>query len=423
MTVESSRDRQVPQQVAVIDTGRLYQELRRRQRWLEASGEITVQLLEGSNPAEVLHLVAHRALELTAADYTLIAVPVVSGTAEIRELTVAVCVGMGADTITGRTIPLSGTTTGAVFADHLPRNVDRLALDLADGLGIDFGPALALPLLTGGAVAGVLLAVRSTGAAPFDEAQLQVVASFANQAALVLQHAENQSARRALEIVAERDRIARDLHDHVIQRLFAIGLALQSTRRRSCAPEVDHRLAEHIDQLQEVIHDVRAAIFDLHADEPGTPSLPAAVRTTVAELTGDTPISATVRLSGPLDGLPAATRNHAEAVVREAVSNTVRHADAQRVTVSVSIDADLTITVADDGVGIPDTVPRSGLRNLAERAAECGGTFAVHVPRGGGTELRWTVPLPAATDDRATARAFRHFPAPSGPSTMESTAG
>jgi signal transduction histidine kinase len=380
----------------MLDNSRLYEELRRRQRWLDASGEITVHLLEGSDPAEVLRLIAHRALELTGADYTLIAVPNPAAPADALELTVAVCIGMGADTITGRTIPLSGSTSGAVYADQLPRNVDTLAMDLADGLGIDFGPALALPLQAGGMVAGVLLTLRTAGAAPFDEAQLRVVASFADQAALVLRHAENETARRRLEVVADRDRIARDLHDHVIQRLFAIGLSLQSTRRRSQQlPEVNKRLGEHIDQLQDIIHEVRSAIFDLHDDDTDEPSLAAVVRSIVAELTADTQMQTTIHLPGTFTGIPPAVRHHAEAVVREAVSNVVRHAAARRLTVTVSVDANLTINVVDDGSGIPDSVARSGLQNLAERATECGGIFRVHAPVEGGTDLLWSVPVNA----------------------------
>ena len=378
----------------VVDDSRLYEELDRRQRWLDASSEITVHLLEGSDPVEVLRLIAHRALELTGADYTLIALPNPAAPADALELTVAVCIGMGADTITGRTIPLSGSTSGAVYADQLPRNVDKLALDLAEGLGIGFGPALALPLRAAGLVAGVLLTLRTAGAAPFDEAQLRVAASFADQAALVLRHAENETARRRLEIVADRDRIARDLHDHVIQRLFAVGLSMQSTRGRSQQlPEVNGRLGEHIDQLQDIIHEVRSVIFDLHDDETGEAVWAAAVRSIVAEFTRDTELQTTMDLSGTLTDVPSALRHDAEAVIREAVSNVVRHAHAQHVTVAVSADPDLTIHVVDDGIGIPGPVARSGLKNLADRAAEGGGSFRVHAPPAGGTDLWWSVPV------------------------------
>lgn len=378
-----------------IDNARLYEEVRRRQRWLEASGEITVELLAGTDPAEALRLIANRALELTAADYTLIALPrVPDEPGTISELEVAVCVGMGADTITGRRIPLRGTTTGAVFADHVPRNVDRLAVDLAAGVGLNFGPALALPLRTSDSIAGVLLAVRSAGAAAFDESQLQVVASFADQAALALQYAESQTARRKLEVLADRDRIARDLHDHVIQRLFAIGLSLQSTKSRSQSPEITGRISDNIDQLQEIIQDIRTAIFDLQTDSADSPTLRTAVRKLINELTADTALRTTIRISGPLDVVPAALAQHAEAVVREAVSNTVRHAQARRLTVTISVQDDLIVDVMDDGSGVPGTVARSGLHNLAQRAAEAGGTFTLAQPNGGGTQLTWSVPLP-----------------------------
>lgn len=379
-----------------IDNARLYEEVRRRQRWLEASGEITVELLGGADPVEALRLIAVRAMELTAADYTLIALPdgSVDPPAGVTELRVAVCVGMGAESITGLKVPVSGTTTGAVFTDHVPRNVDRLALDLASGLGIDFGAALALPLRTSGSIAGVLLAVRTSGAASFDESQLQVVASFADQAALALQYAESQAARRRLEVLADRDRIARDLHDHVIQRLFAIGLSMQSTRRRSEFPEITSRIVEHINQLQEVIQEIRTAIFDLHADSSGGPTLRAAVKKAVTELSADVRLRTTIRMTGPLDVVPAALAQHAEAVVREAVSNAIRHAHADQLTVTISVEDDLVVDVTDDGVGIAETVARSGLHNLAERAAELGGTLQVQHLHGCGTRLVWSVPLP-----------------------------
>lgn len=379
-----------------IDNAQLYEDVRRRQRWLEASAEITVELLDGTDPVEALRLIAGRAMELTAADYTLIALPddANESPATSTELTVAVCVGMGADNITGRKIPVSGSTTGAVFTDHVPRNVDKLALELAEGLGIEFGPALALPLGTGQVTSGVLLAVRATGSTTFDEHQLQVAALFADQAALALQYTQSQKARRELEMLADRDRIARDLHDHVIQRLFAIGLAMQNTHRRSKSPEIAERLTENIDQLQEVIQDIRAAIFDLHTEPADTPKLRAVLGKAISELTEEAPLRTVTRMTGPLEVVPARLAQHAEAVVREAVSNAVRHAHARQVTITISVDDNLTIDVADDGIGIPATPARSGLRNLSHRASESGGTCAVEQNPGGGTHVVWSAPLP-----------------------------
>jgi signal transduction histidine kinase len=379
-----------------VDNARLYEEARRRQRWLEATGEVTAELLGASDPTEVLRLIANRARELTGADYTLIAVPddLEVAPSEIAELTVAVCAGMDPDTVTGRKIPIAGSTSGAVFADHVPRSVPSLAFGLADGVGAEFGPALALPLGAGESISGVLLAVRAPGSAGFDEHQLQVVSLFADQAALALQRAESQSARQELEVLADRDRIARDLHDHVIQRLFAIGLAMQGTHRRATSPAVAGRLAEHIDQLHNVIQDIRTAIFDLHAGPSHTPRLRTTLQEAITELTADASLRTTVRMSGPVDVVPTRLAEHAVAVVREAVSNAVRHAHAHDLMVTISVDDNLVIDVTDNGIGIPDTVARRGLHNLQQRADDAGGSCTLERTEDGGTRLLWAAPLP-----------------------------
>jgi signal transduction histidine kinase len=376
-----------------VDNARLYEEARRRQRWLEAIGEVTAELLGASDPAEALRLIASRALELTGADYTFIAVPEDPDAADLTELTVVVCAGLDSDVVTGRKIPIEGSTLGAVFADHVPRSVPSLAFDFAEGSGVKFGPALALPLGAGESISGVLLTVRALGAATFDELQFQVGSSFADQAALALQRAENQTSLRELEVLADRDRIARDLHDHVIQRLFAIGLAMQGTHRRAKTPAVSERLAEHIDALHHVIQDIRTAIFDLQADPDETPRLRSALHEVITELTEDTPLRTTVRMSGPVNVVSPNLAEHAVAVLREAVSNAVRHSRADELAVTVSVDDDLVIDVTDNGVGIPDTVASSGLHNLRQRAAAAGGRCTVERAAGGGTRLLWTAPL------------------------------
>jgi signal transduction histidine kinase len=379
-----------------VDNSRLYEQVRRRQRWLEATSEITTELLGASDPTEALRLIASRALELTGADYTFIAVPHDPNLApsEITELTVAVSAGMDSDLVTGRTIPLAGSTLGAVFADHVPRSVPSLGFDFADGLGVEFGPALALPLGAGESISGVLLTVRAAGSPGFDELHFQVGSSFANQATLALQRAESQTALRELEVLADRERIARDLHDHVIQRLFAVGLAMQGTHRRATTPDVADRLTEHIDHLHEVIQDIRTAIFNLQNDPADTPGLRTTLRDVITELTADTALRTTVRMSGPVNVVADSLAEHAEAVLREAVSNVVRHARAHELVITISVDDNLVIDVTDDGIGIPDTVARSGLHNLQQRATDAGGDCTVDRPQDGGTRLVWTAPLP-----------------------------
>jgi signal transduction histidine kinase len=378
-----------------VDNSRLYEQVRRRQRWLEATSEITTELLGASDPTEALRLIATRALELTGADYTFIAVPQDPDLAatEITELTVAVSAGMDSDTVTGRTIPLAGSTLGAVFGDQVPRSVPSLAFDFADGLGVEFGPALALPLGDGESISGVLLTVRAAGSAGFDELHFQVGSSFADQATLALQRAESQAARRELEVLADRERIARDLHDHVIQRLFAVGLAMQGTHRHATA-DVAERLTDHIDHLHQVIQDIRTAIFDLQADPADTPRLRTTLHDVITELTDNTALRTTVRMAGPVNVVPADLAEHAEAVLREAVSNVVRHARAHELVITISVEDNLVIDVTDDGVGIPDTVARSGLHNLRQRATDAGGDCTVRRLQDGGTHLLWTAPLP-----------------------------
>ncbi|WP_028924210.1 GAF domain-containing protein [Pseudonocardia acaciae] len=379
-----------------IDNARLYEEAHRRQRWLEASGEITAGLLAGTDADEALRMIASRARELSDADYTLIALgDPEADPEETSELTVRVCAGLDPDLVTGRPIPIGASTSGEVFRDQVPRSVPSLSFDVADGIDIEFGPALALPLGKADTIAGVLLTVRAPGSPVFDEAQLQIVASFADQAALALRHAEAQTAARELEVLSDRDRIARDLHDQVIQRLFAVGLAMQSTHRRAKNPVVASRLAEHIDQLHTVIQDIRTAIFDLQNTSTETRRLRATLHETITELTADSPIRTSVRMTGHLDELPAELADDVEAVVREAVSNAVRHSQASDLTVTISIDNnELAAEITDNGIGIPDsTTRRSGLRNLDQRAASNGGTCAIEQPDAGGTRLRWTAPV------------------------------
>ena len=373
-----------------VDNARLYEAARRRQRWLEATGEVTAELLAGTDAAEALQLIANRAQELSGADFTLIALPedLEAESADVTELVIAVSVGLDTDTFTTR-IPVAGSTTGAVFTDHVPRNVPKLAYDLTDR----FGPALALPLGAGEAISGVLLTVRLPGSPPFDESEMQLVATFADQAALALQRAEDQVTQRELEVLEDRDRIARDLHDHVIQRLFAVGLAMQSTHRREKSPRQAARLAEHIDQLHDVIQEIRTSIFDLQADPAGAKTLRNGVQELITELTEESGIRTTVRMGGPVNAVPPTLGQHALAVVREALSNAVRHAAATEVVITVSVGKELVIEVIDDGAGIPPTVARSGLLNLETRATEVGGACTVSLNNTGGTRVVWSAPL------------------------------
>ena len=250
-----------------------------------------------------------------------------------------------------------------------------------------------LPLRATDAVAGVLVALRPVGAQPFTDEQLDMMAAFADQAALAWQLASTQRQMRELDILTDRDRIARDLHDHVIQRLFAVGLTLQGTIPRARVPEVKQRLSDCVDDLQEVIQEIRTAIFDLHGASSGVTRLRQRLDEAIAQFAASE-LRTTVQYVGPLSVVDAALADHAEAVVREAVSNAVRHADATTLTINVVVEDELCIEVIDNGQGISDDITGSGLTNLRQRAQDAGGTFTLESAAEGGTVLRWCAPLP-----------------------------
>ncbi|MGW3960594.1 GAF domain-containing protein [Amycolatopsis sp. NPDC005003] len=381
-----------------IENAHLYEQARVRQQWLAATSEVTTELLGGTDPAEALTTIASRALELTGSDVTMLALPN-SGRLDVDEdwgdevddLTVTVSAGTRAAELSGLHIELEGSVPGAVFRDRTPRSVAELHLGEHR-----FGPALIVPLRAGDRTTGVLIAIRESGAGSFEAAQLSVVASFADQAALALQLAAQQRAARELDVLGDRDRIARDLHDHVIQRLFAVGLSMQSTQRRTKSPELQKRLGDSIEQMHEIVQEIRTAIFDLHGGAAGETGvrLRHRLHDAIAELTDDAPLQPTVSMSGPIDTVPTQLAEHVEAVVREAVSNAVRHAHASTVTVSIAVkDETIRVVVVDDGKGLPEGISPSGLGNLGDRAAAMGGRFAIDSVPAGGLKLEWSAPV------------------------------
>ncbi len=276
--------------------------------------------------------------------------------------------------------------------DRTPRRFDHLDLEIG-GLKVRPGSALVLPLRATDKVAGVLVVLRHDDAAPFGQEEEEMMAAFADQAALAWQLATSQRLERELDLLADRERIARDLHDHVIQRLFAVGLSLQATIPRTRSPEVEQRLSDYVDDLQAVIEEIRTTIFDLHGPAGSPIRLRQRLDEAIAQFS-DGSLSITTQFVGPLSVIDGALADHAEAVVREAVSNAVRHARATTLTVTVKVDDELSIEVADNGRGISERTKSSGLTNMHHRAQQAGGTFTVDTPPGGGTILRLTAPLP-----------------------------
>lgn len=372
-----------------VENARLYQLSRDRQAWIAATRDIGTELLGGTDPATVFRMVADEALKLTGADRVVVAVPgseVSAGEADV--LVVAATAG-SPTTIDSIPVGRAGTedAVSVAFHDGIPHRLDRLELD---GAG---GPALVLPLRTVETVAGVLVAVRADGVRSFTAAQLDMAAAFADQAAVAWQLASSQRSVRELEILADRDRIARDLHDHVIQRLFAVGLSLQGTIPGTKSPEVRQRLTGTVDDLQAVIQEIRTAIFDLHGSQAGTTRLRQRLDEVIGQF-ADAPIHTSTRFVGPLSVVDATLADHVEAVLREAISNAVRHSGATELSVLVDVADDLSVEVSDNGCGIAAEVTESGLGNLRARALDAGGRFTITERPGGGTVLHWAAPLP-----------------------------
>ncbi len=381
-----------------VDNARLYESARTRQAWIEATRDIATEFLKGTEPDQVLAQVVDHARTLTGSHRSFLAG---AASKDDEELIVTRWAGPGAEHA-GLPALTENTALGEAFARRTPlRFDDAAAIDL--GVVIpDVGPALILPLCTPDSTLGVLVTVRPAGSAPYSDELVELTAAFTDQAALAMQLAGTQRRVRELDIIADRDRIARDLHDHVIQRLFAIGLTLQGAVPKAVVPEVRQRLSTVVNDLQEVVQEIRTSIFDLHGGDGGT-TLQHRLEQVLRRQTADTPVRASMQVTGPLSVIEAELADHAEAVVREAVSNAVRHSGAETVAVEISVDDDLTIVVTDNGWGIPNHVVRSGLRNLQQRAEKADGDFVVgpagrpeDADREGmpGTRLCWSVPLP-----------------------------
>ena len=378
-----------------IDNARLYEVERRRQRWLTASAEISRELLAG-NPLP-LPLIATRARDVADADLALVLVPVPEAA---DMLLVAAADGAGAELASGRLIPRDHSLAGRAIAEENALLVREVAQEpgayrLA---GTPDGPALLVRIADAGqGQPGVLALARARGAPAFDPAHQDMIASFADQAGVALKLAHAQSEQRRLLLLEDRDRIARDLHDHVIQRLFAAGLGLTGLAGRTQEPETRTRLGEYTDQLDDTIGAIRQAIFELRqADQT---SLQARVIAAVREITPALGFTPALRFEGPLDTLlDRQIGDHVLAVLREGLINAAKHASASAIAISVSaIDSGrLTVIISDDGVGLGQPVRMSGLANMRSRAEELGGTLTTVSPVGksdGGTRLEWTVPL------------------------------
>ncbi|MEV4173274.1 GAF domain-containing protein [Nonomuraea sp. NPDC049709] len=375
-----------------VENARLYEETRRRETWLEASSEVTTSLLSGADTSQVLSIVATRARQMTDADLVQILLPDDGG----DHLRVECAQGELVQEVSDLMFELTSTAAGGVFNEGRAVSAGNLLDEDSPLRPLGLGPELLMPLGAGRSVRGVLALAKRSGRLPFSGADLRMLEAFAGQAAIALELADTRRDAERLGLLEDRDRIAKDLHDVVIQRLFATAMTLMSTVRLVERPEAANRLQHAIDELDETIRQIRSTIFALqNVRETAGPSLRARIVGLVEGARGHLGFMPGLRMEGQLDNL--ISEDLAEqvlAVLREALSNVVRHAKATRAEVSVEVTGDrLTLAVRDNGVGLPEEGRRSGLRNLEERAAGLGGTFEAAPAEGGGTALNWTVPL------------------------------
>lgn len=385
-----------------IENARLYEEAGRRQQWLQASTEVTQQLLsaEGEEP---LLLIARLARQIADADLVTVVLP----TADGERLIVEVASGEGADELTALTWPIEKTLVGLVFSSGRPiliGDVDdepQYAVHLSRVAPI--GPLMVLPLGSPERVRGALVIGRLRERHRFADADLDMAMTFANHAAIALELSDARADQQRIALLEDRDRIARDLHDHVTQRLFAIGLTVQSVANVLSGDERAARLTRVVSDIDETIRQTRTSIFALRGPlgpETGT------VRTRllivaneVSPLLGFEP---RVGFTGPIDAVvPEPVVHDLVAVLREGLTNAARHARASRVVVEVAATtAEVRLQITDDGVGLGTTQRRSGLANLRQRAEVHGGSLSLadaewehpsHHPEG--TRLVWTIPL------------------------------
>lgn len=378
-----------------IDNARLYEEARRQQRWLRAVSEVSQRLLSGTAVGEVLQMVTKQALEMSGADLVALAVP----TPDRQQLVIQHAAGTGAEDALGLVLPVTTSLSGQVMSTGEAVAVPDFSHDeRVAGTArqhMPLGPAIVLPLGAPGNVRGVFTVGRDPGAMPLAHQAVEMVRTFAAQAGLALELADHRNDAERLAILQDRDRIARDLHDLVIQRLYATGMSLQGAMPLLGRPEAAERVASAVDALDETIREIRSAIFSLQArGEAKQQGLRTQILQIADELTPALGFAPGLRMLGPLDEMvPAEVGEQMLSALREALSNAARHAAASQVDVTVQAGSELLLRVADNGVGMGVTTRRSGLANLAKRAAGLGGTLEVNSPDGEGTTLVWRVPV------------------------------
>jgi signal transduction histidine kinase len=378
-----------------IENARLYEESRRRQEWLRASGEISRQLLDPeADYSETLRHIATSVKRLASADVVSLVRPTDD---DPTQLEVIVATGAAERELIGLRYRSSNSIAWQAMREG--HGVRVQSVDQHPDVHLHLRPyvpvshAMALPLRGETGPRGAIVAGRTLSRAPFTDADVDMAETFAGQAAIALELSDARADQQRLGVLEDRDRIARDLHDHVIQRLFAAGLSLQSVAATINDEAVDQRLTRTVDELDETIGQIRNAIFALQEDS--SRSLRGTALAVIDQLGLLFPARPDLQLVGPLNTISDdAIIADVEAVLRESLTNVAKHAHATQVRIRLQADKlRLDLTVIDNGKGLGGSTRRSGLTNLSRRAEGHGGFLDVANAPEGGLKLQWSIPI------------------------------
>ena len=394
----SAEDEQLATALAVtaggaIANARRFAESEQRRRWLVASTSLTDHLLTlGSE--QPLTIIAEQALTAAEADFATLVLP--RGDTEVI---VAAGAGALAAKLKGRVAALGDALLRQAIRTGQAIRVADYHEDLAGDPTLDIGPLIVAPLTAGEHARAALVLGRVGGKTVFTEIDLTMAAAFARQAAVALELAESRDAQADVSRMQDRDRIAGDMHDHVIQQLFATGMGLQGLASITDNPSQVARLNGYVDDLDKTIMALRTTIFQLRTDPRAPEDFKTQILDIATQHTAQLGYSPTVLLAGPLNGaFDDAMAADVLAVIREATSNCARHAHATRLEISVKLTTErLTVEVTDNGRGIGTPSRSSGLTSMRHRAETHHGTLSFAIPNRGGTHLTWIAPTPAPT--------------------------
>jgi signal transduction histidine kinase len=379
-----------------IENARLYEQSHRRQQWLRASADVSHRLLASDADSEALleHII-DLIRRLATADTVCLALPV-AGLPGILEM--AVTSGRGAADLRGLRYEAAGSLTGQAM--EVGRGLVQGGDEQQSLFAIQFrsmvpvADVMALPLKGAGSARGAILVCRAEPK-PFTEADLEMATAFTGQATLALELADARDDRQQLMLLEDRARIARELHEHVVQKLFGAGLTIQGTASLLRDPQVQVRLFDSVSTLDDAIRSIRTSIFELQDLNPALTSVRSRVVAVLADVSPVLGFSPHLQFDGPVDAtVDEAVATEVEAVLRESLTNVAKHAQARQAWVEVATNGQLlSLTVSDDGVGLGPSARRSGLSNLRERAERRGGHLELERSSDGGLLLRWTIPV------------------------------